>query len=363
MKNVPGAYPECWRYPEGMRFTTAQTTAASTLPASALPALALPVSALPRPLDFSFPSNRTAVYGAALFGAMALLLGRSWRQALGIGGSSLLAWATGRELDPDSPASAAVALGLAGISGLVQTRQKQTGQGQGAQERAAQAQTGQAQPGQTQAGQNPSRRNRGAAAPAILSGLAALSAVRLLTGTVGYAATRPDTLALSVQAGAAALAGYPVAAALPAAALALSAAEQDTLRPHTEWGAALALGAGLLPRVLGRRTSGAGSAGRQLPNKPPGTLLSALLSLVALSLSRTLTAAEQPLSRCDQVSLTVSASRLRASRIMGLGALAAGLLRGESASLVPLAAACLGTGLRRAVHGRSRPEQSGQAAA
>lgn len=320
-----------------MRSTTAQT---------------VPVSALPRPLDFSFPSNRVAVCGAALFGALALLLGRSPRQALGVGGSSLLAWATGRELDPDSPASAAVALGLAGISGLVQTGRNQTGQDQGAQDQAARAQSG-----QTQTAQNTSVRNRGAA-PAILPGLAALSALRTLAGTVGYAATRSDTLALSVQAGAAALAGYPVAAALPAAALALSAAEQDTLRPHTEWGAALALGAGLLPQVAGHRISGAGSAGRQSPDKSPGTLLSTLLSLGALSLGRTLTAAEQPLSQCDQVPLTVSASRLRASRVMGLGALAAGLLRGESASLVPLAAACLGTGLRRAVHGRSRPEQS-----
>ena len=338
MKNVLGAFPGSRRYSEGMRFTTAQTTAAP----------ALPVSALPRPLDFSFPSNRTAVYGAALFGALALLLGRSWRQALGVGGSSLLAWATGRELDPDSPASAAVALGLAGVTGLVQTGQKQTHGNQIAQDRA----------GQSQTAQNASGRNRGAAAPAILPGLAALSALRTLTGTVGYAATRPDTLALSAQAGAAALAGYPVAATLPAAALALSAAEQDNLRPHTEWGAALALGAGLLPQVTGRRTSEAGSDQRQAP----GTLLSTLLSLGALSLARTLTAPEQPLSQCDQVPLTVSASRLRASRVMGLGALAAGLMRGESASLVPLAAACLGTGLRRAVHGRSRPEQSGQAA-
>ena len=199
-------------------------------------------------------------------------------------------------------------------------------------------------------GQDQSRQSRGAAAPAILPGLAALSAVRLLSGTVGYAATWPDTLALSVQAGAAALAGYPVAAALPSAALVLSAAEQDALRPHAEWGAALSLGAGLLPQVFGHKKAGTGSAGRQLPN----TLVSTLLSLGAISLGRTLTAAEQPLSQCDQVPLTVSASRLRASRVMGLGALAAGLLRGESASLVPLAAACLGTGLRRSLSGRGR---------
>lgn len=337
MKNVPGAFPGSWRYSESMRPNTART----------VPASALPVSALPRPLDFSVPSNCTAICGAALFGALALLLGRSWRQAMGVSGSSLLAWATGRELDPDSPASAAVALGLAGITGLAQTGTRQTGQDQAAQ---------------VQTGQDQSRQSRGTA-PAILPGLAALSAVRILSGTVGYAATRPDTLALSVQAGAAALAGYPVAAALPAAALALSAAEQDTLRPHAEWGAALALGAGLLPQVFGHKKAGAGSAGRQLPNKPPNTLLGTLLSLGAISLGRTLTAAEQPLSQCDQVPLTVSASRLRVSRVMGLGALAAGLLRGESASLVPLAAACLGTGLRRSLSGRIRPGLSRRAVA
>ena len=218
MKNVPGAFPGSQRYSEGMRSITAHTTAASTLPVSALP-----ISALPRPLDFSFPSNRAAVYGAAMFGALALLLGRSWRQALG----------------------------LAGVTGLVQTSARQTGENQ----------TGQNQTGQAHTGQDRARQSRGAAAPAILPALAVLSSVRLLTGTVGYAATRPDTLALSVQAGAAALAGYPVAAALPAAALALSAAEQDTLRPYTEWGAALALGAGLLPRITGRITPRAGSAG------------------------------------------------------------------------------------------------------
>ena len=139
---------------------------------------------------------------------------------------------------------------MAGITGLAQTEENQTGQDQ-------------------------SRQSRGAAAPAILSGLAALSAVRLLSGTVGHAATQPDTLTLSVQAGTAALAGYPVAAALPAAALALSSAEQDALRPHAEWGAALALGAGLLPQVFGHKKAGAraGSAGRQLPNKPPRLFL------------------------------------------------------------------------------------------
>lgn len=294
------------------------STVARTSPASA--PVSAPVSALPRPLDLSYGSNRVAVFGTAVFGGMGLLLGRSWRQALGVGGVALLGWATGRELDPDAPVSAAVALGLAGLTGL--------------------AQTARSAPSSRSAH---SPRQRGTAVPAILPGMAALSAARLLTGTVGYAATRPDVLALGVQAGAASLAGHQVAALLPAAALGLSAAQGDTLRPHDDWGTALALGAGLLPQV-----AGAASARRH-------HVLSDLLTLGALSLGRTLTAAEQPTSRCDRAELKVSASRLRSSRIMGLGALAAGLLRGESAGLVPLAAACLGAGLRRTLTSRSEP--------
>ena len=297
------------------------STVARTLPASA--PVSAPVSALPRPLDLSYGSNRLAVVGTAVFGGMCLLLGRSWRQALGVGGVSLLAWATGRELDPDAPVSAAVALGLAGLTGLAQTAQVRP-----------------------MARSAHSPRQRGTAVPAILPGMSALSAARLLTGTVGNAATRPDVLALSVQAGAATLAGHQVAAMLPAAALALSAAAGDTLRPQDDWSAALALGAGLLPQVMGT-----GSARHH-------HVLSDLLTLGALSFGRALTAAEQPTSKCDQAELKVSASRLRSSRIMSLGALAAGLLRGESAGLVPLAAACVGAGLRRSLLSRSELSQS-----
>ena len=107
-----------------------------------------PPSALARPLDPSFASNRLAVLGAAAGLVLPLLLRRSWRQAVGISGAALLGWATGRELDPDHPETAALALGLAGGASLL------GGSGQ---------------------------------MQALLPGLSALSSLRLLVGTVGPA--------------------------------------------------------------------------------------------------------------------------------------------------------------------------------
>jgi hypothetical protein len=264
-----------------------------------------PPSALPRPLDLTLPSNRTAVIGTVAFGAVALLTGRSWRQALGVGGAGMLGWATGRELDPDYPLSAALALVLAGLTSLSQSSVP------------------------------------GTLSP-VLSGFAALSSARVLTATVGAAASPQDTVALAVQAGMAALAGHRVAALMPTAALALSEKETDRLRPEAPWGVPLALGAALLPRLK-----------KDDEGKRPAHLMSDVLSLSALAFSRQLIATEQPHSRADQAPLSLSASRLTASRMLSLGALALGLARREAHTLVPLAAACVATGLRR-----SAPELS-----
>ena len=264
---------------------------------------AAPLSALPRPIDPAYPSNRVALLGTLAFGAVTLLLGRDWRQALGVGGTAFLGWATARELDPDFPVSASVALGLAGAASLGQTE-----------------------------------RGKAYTAPAVLPGFAALSAVRILSATVGHPVSPQDAAALSVQAGVAALAGYRTPALLPAAALALSGAQQDTLRPEAAWSAPAALGTGLLP-TLSRKPA------QQRPCQIHGDLL----SLIALSLTRRITAPETPDSRCDQAPVVVSASRLQASRALSLGALALGILRRESSALLPLAAACVGTGLRRSL--------------
>lgn len=266
-------------------------------------------SALPRPLDLTFPSNRLAVIGLLAAAGLGRLLGRSWRQALGVGTSAFLGWATARELDPDHEHSAALALGLSGVVSLLQT------------------------PVTTLAGTAPT--------PPLVPALAALSALRSLTATVGTAPSPQDALALSAQAAFAAVTGTPaaghqVAALMPAVALILSAAQNDEFSPEAAWSAPLAGSAALLP---GRQV--------QRPTRPTPHLLSDLLSLAALSFGAALVAPEPVRSRCDRVPRTVSARRLQASRALALGTLVTALLRRESASLVPLAAAAFATGLRR----------------
>ena len=268
-------------------------------------------SALPRPLDLTFASNRLAVVGLLGAAGLGRLTGRSWRQALGVGISAFLGWATARELDPDHEHSAALALGLSGLISLLQTPSSGAGD------------------------------SRPAPGPPLLPALTALSALRSLTATVGAAVSPQDALALSAQAAivsvtGTAATGSQVAALLPAAALALSAAQNDEFSPEATWNALLAGGAGLLP---GRQTQGL--------TRPAPHLLSDLLSLAALSLGAALVAPEPVLSHCDRVPRPVSARRLQASRALALGALATALLRRESASLLPLAAATLATGIRR----------------
>ncbi|ULH17296.1 hypothetical protein MF271_18230 (plasmid) [Deinococcus sp. KNUC1210] len=256
----------------------------------------LGVSALGRPLDLNYPSNRLALYGAGGAILLGLVLKRSWRQALGIGGAAFLGWATARELDPDYPDTAALALGLAGAASVIASFEH----------------TEQAQ--------------------AVLPGFAALSSVRLLVGTVGPVPTLPDAAALSVQGGLAAFAGTRSAALMPAAALGLSSGQHDVLSPEGSW-SLVALAGGLLPWKRAERHR--------------RSIVGDVLSLAALGLGTRLTALETPISDCDQAPRKVAASRLRSGRALSLGALALGVVRGEADSLIPLAAAALGTGLRR----------------
>ena len=258
-----------------------------------------PISALGRPLDLSYPSNRLAVYGAGASFLLALLLRRFWKQALGVSGAAFLGWATARELDPDYADTATLALGLAGGASMLAS--VRDGEG----ERRVQA---------------------------VLPGFAALSSVRLLVGTVGPAPTLPDAAALSVQGGLAALTGTRSAALMPAAALALSAGQQDDLSSEGSWSLA-SLVLGLLPRRFGEGKT--------------RTLVSDVLSLAALGLGAQLISPETPTSDCDHAPRKVAAARLQSARTLSLGTLALGLLRGESGGLIPLAAATLGTGLRR----------------
>lgn len=83
----------------------------------------LPASGIGRPIDVSYPSNRfVAVVSPAagvIAGAVALVsgesLGRAALTGAVVGAAVFLAWATGRELDPDRPWTAGVAAVVAGL--------------------------------------------------------------------------------------------------------------------------------------------------------------------------------------------------------------------------------------------------------
>lgn len=250
-------------------------------------------SALARPLVPSLPSNRLAAGGFVVATLGARLLGRSWREALEVGGAAFLAWATARELDPDHPGTANAALPVAALVAL---------------------------PG---------------GPPDPLAGLAVLSGLRVLAATVGQRPTLPDLIALAGQAALAARRGERVGALVPGAALALSASRADPFRAPA--GAAGLVGAaGLLP-------SGRVGRGR--------SLAADALTLAALGLAGALTAPEIVRSQCDRAPLSIPAERVRLARWLAVGGLRAGLLGGQTRSLIPLGSAALLVGLRRARRG------------
>jgi hypothetical protein len=79
------------------------------------------ISTIGRPIDLRYSSNRFAVAAAlgagVIAGAVALISGTSFTSALGWGvqggAASFLAWAIGRELDPDRPVAAGIAAAAA----------------------------------------------------------------------------------------------------------------------------------------------------------------------------------------------------------------------------------------------------------
>lgn len=137
-------------------------------------------SGLPRTLDLSYPSNRYAVGGALVSVLAARALGGTWREAGSVGIGAFAAWATARELDPDHPETATVALPLAAAAGWL------------------------GGPG------NP------------VAGLSALSGLRVLGGTVGPNDAALDSLALTAATALCALSGDRAAALAPAGAAALT---------------------------------------------------------------------------------------------------------------------------------------------
>ena len=261
-----------------------------------------PASALPRPLDPGFSSNRAAMLGLGLGVLSAKLLGHSWAGSLRVGLGTFGGWAIARELDPDHSSTALTAMPLAFAALL-------------------------GRPADTERGEKEAWASLRHALPAFT----ALSGLRTVAATVGPLPSRSDVAALSVQAGAAALSSGSVTSLLPGAALMVSAQLGDALGPPNT--APLSLAAAALP-TPGR------SAG--------SSVIGDLLSLAALGLGAVMAAPENITSRCDTGSRPLSAQRIRAARLLGLGTLGLGLLRRETRSLAPLAAACLGVGLRRA---------------
>ncbi len=265
-------------------------------------------SALPRPLDLTVASNRYAAAGLAVGTLAPLLLGRGWKAALGTGMAGFSAWATARELDPDHPQTAAVALPVAAATALL------------------------------------------GGAPNLLGSLTAVSSLRVLSATVGHRPSQNDLLALGVQATLSAFAGQRAAALLPGAALSLAADAGDRFAPAPE-AALYGVAAGVLPPTLHRQEKDSKEKGtdqKATPKKASNRgVLTDLLSLAALGLSQSLAAPEAVRSGCDLVPTTISAQRVQRSRQLALGALGLGLLLRESRGLAPLAAATLAVGLRR----------------
>lgn len=148
----------------------------------------MPPSALARPLDFSYGSNRVAALGS--LGALLLARRRSgsWQEALNVAGACFLAWATARELDPDHPWTANLALPLAFV--LVA---------------------------------------RGAENPLPAAGT--MSGLRVLAGTTGQVPTLADTAGMLAQTGLSARFGGRLGALLPALAPWLGSRQEVTALP------------------------------------------------------------------------------------------------------------------------------------
>ncbi|ACO45903.1 hypothetical protein DEDE109153_02880 [Deinococcus deserti] len=237
-------------------------------------------SALARPVDLRYASNRYAVGGAVAAAVTARLLGGSWADALGVGGAAFLAWATARELDPDHSETATVALPVAAAAAWM------------------------GGPG------NP------------LSGLAALSALRVMAGTVGRGPTAVDLAALAGQAGLSAACGEKAAALLPA------------VTPYVTPGAKALwpMGGALVPAL-------SGGAGASLP--------ASITGLAALILAPRLIEPELTAAECDHPPRTVQPVRVQRARQAAVLTILGGVVTGQTRSLVPLAAAALAVGLRR----------------
>lgn len=258
-------------------------------------------SALPRVLDPRYPSNRLALAGLVGGVVLGRLRGHGWAGSLKVGLLGFSAWATARELDPDHPQTAALALPAALLPALLA---------------------------------RPSRERGVMGLLDVAPALGALSATRVLSASVGLPPAPVDVAALGAMGLAAGGSGAGLPSALlPAAGLAL------TRRPADRWSP---------DHLPGLKAALAASALAGLWRGPrSGGVLDAALALGALAVAPDALAPESPRSVTDEGGEPLSAQRLQLARSLAAGSLALGLLGPRRDLRTPLAAALLSLGLRR----------------
>ena len=246
-----------------------------------------------RSIDLNYPSNRYAVGGSLGVLLLSRLSGRSWSASGRAAALSFAAWAVARELDPDHPESASVALPIAGILAWME-----------------------------------GERSAPQVALEVAGSGAVLTGVRYVTGSVGATPGQSDQMALLGAAMLSALSAQHGAALLPALAeTAVAAVNSEEFGPQAGLGLAA-----LLPSVLPRQASGP---------------LSRLAALASLLLAAQMVQPEEVEATTDQGTAKISAPRVRAARMMSVGAAALSALEGRGSAPGVLAAVNLAVGLRR----------------
>ncbi|WP_052351717.1 hypothetical protein [Deinococcus pimensis] len=246
-------------------------------------------SSLGRPLDPSVPSNRFAALGFALTFVAARVAGRTWLQSAQAGLGAFLAWSAGRELHPDDPNAANVALLIEAPLAIL-------------------------------------------APPSVPAAFGHTSALRVVAGTVGEKVTPVDEAALATLGGVSAAGDAIVTAFMMPAASMLTVGVGDRLSPPPPFSAITALGfAGAL-------------RARVVP--PTGVwrwvVLGTLVGTLGLLSVPTVRVRE------DHSDEPVSTERVRRARLLGLAALGATAIFEGDAGLrrsSPLLSAWLGTAL------------------
>ncbi len=262
-------------------------------------------TALARLIDLRYATNRTAVAGAALAGAATLIGeatlgdGASLPTAVRVGVGTFLAWALARELAPDHPLAASLAMIPAAALSPIAT-------------------------------------------PAIGPLVVALLAIRMWAGTVGH---HPSIIDLGSAFLVAAYAGSGAAMWLPAAALAGAIVAHS---PHRKPAVATAI-----LMILAAASVAALTGAAEAPDLSAveiGTLVVVAAALALILPIRNVT------SRTDRRDQAISPGRIGASWIAAAIAVFGLALFEDVASAGPLLAAGLTTGFSHLAEGRKVEE-------